>query len=83
LRREKAGTMVKTLLVGLVIMLIVFLLMGIRVFFVKGGKFPNMHIGGNKALRERGITCAKSQEAEMNAMESPVQKILKSKNQIT
>lgn len=34
------------------------LLLGIRVFFVKGGKFPNTHIHGNPALRKKGITCA-------------------------
>jgi len=33
------------------------LLLGVRVFFVKGGKFPNTHIHGNKAMQERGITC--------------------------
>lgn len=34
------------------------LLLGIRVFFVKGGIFPNLHIEGNKALKNKGIHCA-------------------------
>jgi hypothetical protein len=34
------------------------LLLGIRVFFVKGGKFPNFHIDGNKALKSKGIHCS-------------------------
>lgn len=32
--------------------------------FTKGGKFPNGHVSGNKALRERGISCAQSQDRE-------------------
>jgi hypothetical protein len=70
--------MVKTLLIGLVILLVAILLLGVRVFFVKGGKFPNTHIGGNKAMQERGIICAKAQDAVLYAKESPVEKILKS-----
>jgi len=38
------------------------LLMGFKVFFTKKGKFPNSHIEGNKALREKGITCVRSQD---------------------
>ncbi len=46
------------LLVGIAI-----LLLGIRVFFVKGGKFPNSHIEGNKALKDKGICCAARQDS--------------------
>jgi hypothetical protein len=77
--------MVKTLLISLALVFIVVLLLGIRVFFVKGGKFPNTHIGGNKAMKERGIMCAKSQDLVMYAKkESPVEREMKSNNsQIT
>ena len=37
------------------------LLLGIRVFFVKGGKFPNTHIHGNKAMQDEGISCVTSE----------------------
>lgn len=47
------------LLVGVAV-----LLLGVKVFFVKGGRFPNIHIGGNKAMRRRGISCATSQDRE-------------------
>ena len=71
--------MVQTLLVSLVLVFIVVLLLGIRVFFTKSGKFPNTHIGGNKAMRERGITCAKSQDVAMyHQKESPVLREIKS-----
>ena len=37
-------------------------LLGVKVFFVKGGRFPNTHIHGNPAMRKRGIVCAKDEE---------------------
>jgi len=78
----KNGTgMVQTLLISLALVSLVVLLLGIRVFFVKDGKFPNTHIGSNKAMRERGITCAKTQDAIMYAQgESPVQREIKADN---
>ncbi|BDW79301.1 hypothetical protein BFINE_50960 [Bacteroides finegoldii DSM 17565] len=30
----------------------------------EGGKFPNGHVSGNKALRKKGIGCAQSQDRE-------------------
>lgn len=53
-----------TAIVVLVLLIIAVLLLGIRIFFVKNGKFPNTHIGSNKAMRERGIGCATSQDRE-------------------
>ena len=44
---------ISILLVGLA-----FVLLGIKVLFVKGGKFPSGHIHSSKAMRDRGITCA-------------------------
>lgn len=51
-----------TVLVTLIIVLAAFLLLGIRVFFVKNGKFPNIHVGGNAALQKKGVKCASSQD---------------------
>lgn len=34
------------------------LLLGVKIFFVKGGRFPNTHIHSNPEMRRRGITCA-------------------------
>lgn len=36
-------------------------LLGVRIFFVKGGKFPNTHIHGNKAMQDKGISCLTSE----------------------
>lgn len=52
------------LLSTLVLLLISFLLLGIRVLFTKNGKFPDTHISGNKAMRERGIHCAQTQDRQ-------------------
>lgn len=56
--------MIKTILFTLLIVAICILLLGLKVFFVKGGKFPNGHVSGNKALREKGISCAQSQDRD-------------------
>lgn len=39
-------------------------LLGVRVFFVKGGRFPSPHISDNKYLRKKGISCAVSTDAQ-------------------
>lgn len=54
------------LLIGttFVIVLLAVLLLGIRVFFTKRGKFPNIHIGQNKSMRKKGIGCVTSQDKE-------------------
>jgi hypothetical protein len=49
---------------SLVLILFSVLLLGIRVFFTKNGRFPNTHIGDNKELRKRGIHCARTQDAQ-------------------
>ena len=53
-----------TLLITLLIVAICIVLLGVKVFFVKGGKFPNGHVSGNKAMRDRGIGCVRSQDRE-------------------
>ncbi len=71
--------MIKTILIGAGILFIAVLLMGVKIFFTKEGKFPDIHIGDNKAMRERGIGCATSQDAQIRSKINPV-KLLKSKN---
>ncbi|MDD2286579.1 MAG: hypothetical protein PHQ11_14410 [Paludibacter sp.] len=56
--------MVKTFIISAILLFLGILLLGIRVFFVKGGVFPNIHIGGNKALKNKGIGCATSQDRD-------------------
>lgn len=56
--------MLDTILITLLIVAICLVLLGFNIFFVKGGKFPNGHVSGNKALRAKGISCAQSQDRE-------------------
>ena len=72
--------MVKTILIGAGLLFIAVLFMGVKVFFTKEGKFPDIHIGDNKAMRERGIGCATSQDAQIRSKINPVKQILKSQN---
>ena len=55
--------MLKTILITIVIIAIVVLLLGFKVFFVKGGRFPSMHISSNKEMKRKGISCAISTDA--------------------
>lgn len=72
--------MIKTVLIGSVILFIAVLLMGVRVFFSRKGSFPSLHIGECQAMKDRGIHCATSQHAEINRRVNPIEKMLKSDN---
>ena len=50
---------VSLLAVGLAV-----LLLAVGIIFKKNGRFPNTHVGGNRAMRERGISCHTSQHKE-------------------
>ncbi|MBP5498115.1 MAG: hypothetical protein J6X81_01935 [Muribaculaceae bacterium] len=50
-----------TLIAVLVLVLVAVLLLGIKVFFVRGGRFPNSHIHENPEMRKRGITCPRDE----------------------
>ncbi|WP_446773722.1 hypothetical protein [Macellibacteroides fermentans] len=56
--------MLITVLLTVLILVICAMLLGIKIIFVKGGQFPNTHVGGNKALAEKGIHCHTSQDKE-------------------
>lgn len=56
--------MLYSVLLILLIVAISVLLLGVKVFFVKNGRFPNSHVSGNKAMRRRGIGCVQSQDRE-------------------
>ena len=54
--------MIKTLLITVLIILVCVALLSVKVIFKKNGRFPNTHIGGNKALAKKGIYCAKTED---------------------
>jgi hypothetical protein len=43
------------------LILVAVILLGVKVLFVKGGKFPSGHVHSSEALRKRGVTCASQQ----------------------
>ncbi|WP_084555943.1 hypothetical protein [Alkaliflexus imshenetskii] len=54
----------KVLLLSLVLVALVAILMSVGILLKKNGKFPSGHIGGNKEMAKRGISCATSQDRE-------------------
>ena len=36
--------------------------LGIRILIKPGGEFPDTHVGHNKEMRKKGITCAKQED---------------------
>lgn len=52
----------KVALLAVVIIAACVALLSIRVLIKKNGRFPNTHVGGSKAMRERGVGCAQSQD---------------------
>ncbi len=54
--------MLKLFLLTLSIVVISFALLGVKILISKKGKFPNTHVGGNKALNKRGVYCVQTQD---------------------
>lgn len=54
--------MVKIAIISAIIIAFSLILLGVKIFFVKGGKFPSGHVSGNKELGKKGIGCAQSQD---------------------
>lgn len=50
----------KLFLIALVLVAIAFAGLAIKILLEKKGKFPNLHIGSNKHMKQRGITCAQT-----------------------
>jgi hypothetical protein len=50
----------KVILLAILIMVFVFVGLATQILFKKGGEFPNTHIGSNKYLKSKGISCAQT-----------------------
>lgn len=53
-----------TIILAIVLVALAFVGMAISILIKKKGKFPELHIGKNEKLREKGITCATTQDRE-------------------
>lgn len=56
--------MLKTILITMLIVTICIALLSVKILLKKNGRFPNTHVSGSKAMRERGIGCVQSQDRE-------------------
>ncbi len=56
----------KLAILTIILLLIAVVLLGVKVLFVKGAKFPSGHIGHSEAMRRRGIGCAAHSIKERN-----------------
>ncbi len=72
--------MVQTIIISIIVLAIAIMLMGVRIFFTKNGTFPNTHISGSQPMKDRGITCASSQERDARVHVSPIMEMLKLDN---
>lgn len=54
--------MLKTVVIAIFIVAVAVVLLGVKVLFVKGGRFPSGHASSNPELRRRGIGCATDSE---------------------
>ena len=52
------------IIISLLVVALAVVLLGVRVFFVKGGVFPSPHIEDQPALKAKGMNCYTSQEVE-------------------
>lgn len=48
----------KMTILTILLLLVAVILLGVKVLFIKGAKFPSGHIGHSEAMRSRGIGCA-------------------------
>lgn len=56
--------MLRTFIVTMLIVTICVALLAVKILFLKNGRFPNTHVGGSRAMKERGIPCVQSQDRE-------------------
>lgn len=54
----------EVIIAAVILLLIAFAMLGLNILVKKNGKFPNMHIGSNKGLKQQGVGCATSQDRE-------------------
>ena len=53
---------VKIILLSVAMVAVAMFGLAIRILLLKGGKFPNTHVSGNKYLKQHGIYCSQTQD---------------------
>ena len=54
----------KTFLTVVVLLLVAVALLSVNILIKKNGKFPNIHVGSNPAMRKHKIGCVESQDKQ-------------------
>ena len=54
----------KTFLTVVLLLLAAVALLSVSILLKKNGKFPNIHVGSNPAMRKRGIGCVEAQDKQ-------------------
>jgi hypothetical protein len=54
----------KTFLTVVLLLLAAVAMLSVSILIKKNGRFPNIHVGRNPAMRKRGIGCVESQDAQ-------------------
>ena len=53
---------IKIILLSIAMVTIAIFGLAIRILLLKGGKFPNTHVSGNKFLKKQGVYCSQTQD---------------------
>lgn len=62
--KYKAKRMKLLFLITLIFVGVAVALLSIKLLLLKDGRFPDTHVGGQPAMRERGISCHTSQHRD-------------------
>lgn len=66
--------------ISLLAMALVVFLLSIGVILKKNGRFPSTHVGGNKAMQQRGISCHTSQHKEAQSHQTLAERLAASQD---
>ncbi len=58
----------KTLILSIILMGLAFAGFAITILLKKGGKFPDTHVGHNKEMKKRGLSCANNENMGCNSV---------------
>lgn len=75
--------MLNALLLTIGFVALAFVFLAVKILLKKEGRFPNSHIGANKKLAEKGISCAVSTDARERSKAGLTERINDIKNRKT
>ncbi|HPR30710.1 MAG TPA: hypothetical protein PLK12_01385 [Prolixibacteraceae bacterium] len=52
--------LLKVMIIAAVLLLLALLGLAVQILFHRNHRFPNTHVGGNRNMKKKGITCAQT-----------------------